>query len=240
MTIIDPLTYLKTVLARDFEEKSHAHRRPQEEPHSVVVTISRDYGALGEVIAEKLSKSLGIPVYDKEILDMVAQHAKTDKFNFETHDEQSSAGLSAYLYSLVSGNPATLHDYRRHLCHVVTELSRKNCIIIGRGAHLILSGKPIFRVRIVGSKVVCAHRIAEEFDMPLMQAEHKVFEINNKRHKAVIDLYNDRIEHCSLELAKNFDLVINTDHISADGATALILLAVREAGLFKEIPLCNP
>ena len=240
MTIIDPLTYLKNVLARDFEAKTHAHRKPQEDHHSIVVTISRDYGALGEDIAQRLSQSLGIPVYDKEILDMVAQSAKTDKFHFETHDEQSSAGLSAYLYGLVSGNPATLHDYRKHLCQVVTELARKNCIIIGRGAHLILAGKPIFRVRVVGSKVVCAQRIAEEFDIPLMQAEHKVYEINNKRHKAVIDLYNDRIEHCSLELAKNFDLVVNTDHIPAEGATGVILLAMREAGLFKEIPLCKP
>jgi len=239
MPVIDPLTYLKNVIAKDFEAKTHLHRKPEEEHHSIVVTISRDYGALGELIAGKLSQSLGIPVYDKEILEMVATSGKTDKFHFETHDEQSSAGLSAYLYSLVSGNPATLHDYRRHLCKVVIELSRKNCIIIGRGAHLILTGKPVFRVRIVGSKVVCARRIADEFDIPLMQAEHKVFEINNKRHKAVIDLYSDRIEHCSLELAKNFDLVINTDHIPVDGATGLIVLAMREAGLFKEIPLCK-
>jgi hypothetical protein len=240
MPIIDPLTYLKSVLAKDFDAKTHVHRRDNEEHHSLVITISRDYGALGEVIAKRIGRSLGIPVYDQEILDQVAKSAKTDKFHFEAHDEQSSAGLSAFLYSLISGNPANLYDYRRHLCAVVTELSRKDCIIIGRGAHLILAGRPIFRVRIVGSKVVCAHRIAEEFDIPLMQAEHKVFEINNKRHKAVIDLYSDRIEHCSLELAKNFDLVINTDHISIEGATGVVLLAMREAGLFKEINLCKP
>jgi len=239
MPIIDPLTYLKNVLAKDFEAKTHLHRRHEEEPHSLVITISRDYGALGELIAEKLSHSLGIPVYDQEILDMVAQNAKAEKYHFEPHAEQSSAGLSAFLYSLISGNPATLNDYRRHLCNVVDELSRNNCIIMGRGAHLILSGKPIFRVRVVGSKVICAHRIAEEFDIPLQKAEHKVFEINNKRHKAVVDLYSDRIEHCSLEFAKNFDLVLNTDHIPAEGAAGVILLAMREAGLFKEIPLCK-
>lgn len=239
MPIIDPLTYLKNVLAKDFADKKHLHSKHQEERHALVITISRDYGAMGEAVAQKLADALAIPVYDQEILEMVANNAKTDKYHFETHDEQSHAGLSAYLYSLVSGNPATLHGYRQHLCQVVTELSHQNCIIIGRGAHLILAGKPVFRVRIVGSKVVCAHRIAEEFNIPLTQAEHKVFEINNKRHKAVIDLYSDRIEHCSLELAKNFDLVINTDHIPVEGATGLILLAMREAGLFKEIPLCK-
>ncbi len=239
MPIVDPLHYLQNVIAKDFEAKAHLHRRPEEDTQSLVITISRDYGALGEQISKKLSEALGIPVYDQEILEMVAQSAKTDKFHFEQHDEQSSAGISANLYSLITGNPATLRDYRRHLCQVVTEISRKNCIIVGRGAHLILAGRPIFRVRIVGSKVVCAHRIADEFDIPLMQAEHKVFEINNKRHKAVIDLYSDRIEHCSLELAKNFDLVINTDHIRVEGAVALVLLAIREAGLFKEIPLCK-
>ena len=239
MPIIDPLTYLKNVLAKDFEDQTHMHRKPDEGQHSIVITLSRDYGALWEEIAHKLSQSLNIPVYDQEILDLVAKRAKADKFHFQAFEEQSSAGLSAFIYSLVSGNPATLQDYRHHLNAVVAEIARSNSIIVGRGAHLILSGRMVFRVRVVGSQVICAQRIARELKIPVLDAEHKVYEINNKRHKSVVDLFKDKIEHSSLEYAKNFDLIINTDHIPVEGATAIILLAMKEAGFFKEVPLCK-
>ena len=231
MTQPDPLSYLQTLLSRDFESERYAHsRKPHVEAEPLIITLSRDYGALGEDVARLLSQCLGIPLYDREILEKVAQRAKTDKFFFETHDEQVAAGLSSFLYSLISGSTATLADYRRNLFNVVLDLAHKDCLLVGRGAHLILTGKKVFRVRIVGSKRVCAQRIAEASKMSILEAEHKVFEINNKRHQSVLNLYSENFEHCSLELAKNFDLVINTDHISAEGAMPVILLAMQQAG----------
>ncbi|MDD5035107.1 MAG: cytidylate kinase-like family protein [Methylococcaceae bacterium] len=234
----DPLSYLQALLARDFEcHRQHPHLQEIRAP--LVITISRDYGAQGETIARRLSECLGIPVYDREILDRVAQRAKADKFHFQAHDEQVSAGFSTFLYSLVSGTSATLADYRRHLYEVVTDIARQDCILIGRGAHLILTGKKIFRVRVVASKLVCASRIAEEFNIPLLEAEQKVYEVNNKRHKSILELYGASFEHCSLEHAKNFDLVINTDNIPAESAMAVILFAMREACFELGAPRCT-
>jgi len=167
MPIQDPLNYLQTLLAREYGSEQYLHLRSREghkeKREPLIITVSRDYGALGEAIAEQLSSYLGIPVYDQEILEKVAKRAKTDKFYFKAHDEQSSAGLTTFLYSLVSGASATLQDYRRHLFEVVAEAAHKDCIIIGRGAHLILADRKIFRVRVVGSKLICAQRIAEEY-----------------------------------------------------------------------------
>ncbi len=234
----DPLTFLQTLLAKEFATHPFLHRKSGEKHEGkrqpLVITFARDYGALGEAIAQRLSQCLGIPVYDREILDQVAKDAKTDKFYFQPHDEQGGAGLTAFLYSLVSGSSATLQDYRRHLYEVVNDIARRDCIIIGRGAHLILAGKKVFRVRVVGSKLVCAGRIAAELSIPLLEAEQKVYEVNHKRRQSVIDLYSANIEQCAPEYAKNFDLVINTDHIPAEGAVAVILLAMREAGFFNK------
>jgi len=235
MPIIDPLTYIKTVLAKEFAARPQSPTKS--EPPSLVITLSRDYGAEGESVAQGLALALKLPVYDQEILDRVAASAKTDKFRFEAHDEQSSAGLSAFVYGLVSGNPATLRDYRRHLCEAVLDIARQDCIIVGRGAHLILAGRrQVFRVRVVGSQAVCARRAALEFNLPPAEAERKVAEVNAKRHKAVDDLFRGSIERCSLEHADLFDLVINTDHIPVAAAVDLILLALRETGQIREVP----
>ncbi len=234
----DPLVFLQTLLTKDFG----THPHPSADGHgaksraSLVITLSRDYGSLGEEIARRLSQCLGIAIHDQEILNRIAKRAKTDQFHFKGHDEQTSAALTSFLYGLVSGTSGTLQDYRRHLGEVVAEIARTDAIIIGRGAHLILGATKALRIRVVGSRPICAQRIASEFHLPLAQAEQKVVEINNKRHESVIELYGSSIERCSLEHAENFDLVINTDRISVDGAVGLVMLVIREAGFVLEAP----
>jgi hypothetical protein len=230
MSNLSPQSFLENLLAREFEAHKHAKSHLAKPHPPLVLTLSRDYGALGEEIAACLSQCLGIPLYDQDILDRVAQHAKGEAYHFKAHDEQVSAGLSGFLYSLMRGSAVTVRDYRRHLYDVVLDVARKDCILIGRGAHLILADKPVLRVRIVGSKKRCGERISEQFGCSQAEAEQKVHEINRQRHESVLNLFGEHIENCSLELAKNFDLVINTDHLTVEGAVAVILLAMREMG----------
>lgn len=227
----DPLAYLQMLLSKDFE--SQRYSKSKSKPHErrpLVVTISRDYGALGEEIAKELATCLQMPVYDQEILERVAKLTKADKVLLEQHDEQNQAGISAFLYSLISGTTATVHSYRRALFDVVLDLARHDCIIVGRGAHLILKDKAALRLRIVGSKEVCGARVAEAEGLTQLNAEARVFEINDKRHKAINTLYEEHFQSSTLEHAVNFDLIINTDRLDAQGATLLAILSLEQAG----------
>jgi cytidylate kinase len=167
---------------------------------------------------------------DQEILERVAKVTKTDEHYLRPHDEQTSAAVSSFLNSLIRGTSATLDTYRRALYQVVLEMSEKDCIIIGRGAHLILGEEHAFRLRIVGSKRVCAARIATQHHLSLAQAESEVHEINQKRHDSILNVFSGVISHCSLENATLFDLVINTDHFSPENAMSLVLMAIKLAG----------
>ena len=40
-----------------------------------LVTISREYGSGGRIIGRLVAEKLGIPFYDKEILDMAAEQS---------------------------------------------------------------------------------------------------------------------------------------------------------------------
>jgi hypothetical protein len=227
----DPLVYLKTLLSKDFE--AHKYKSSKEKPRAkepLVITLSRDYGALGEEIARELASCLGIPVYDQEVIDRVAKASKTDKFYVEQHDERSQAGVSGFLYSLISGTTSTVQGYRRALFDVVLDLARSDCLIVGRGAHLILKNKKVFRLRVVGSREACAARVVAAEGLSLEAAEAKVHEVNNKRHKAINTLYEHQFEGSTLEHAVNFDLVINTDHFTAQGAALIVIMALEQAG----------
>jgi hypothetical protein len=228
MTAQDPYDFIKALIAKDFEADHHAAPSQPQEP--LIITLSRDYGARGEAIAEKLADCLRIPLYDHEILERVAAKAKVDAFKLEEQDETVSAGISTFLYSLLTGTAGEMQTYRRHLYGTVLELAQQDCLLVGRGAHLILSGRKIFRLRIVGSKLVCAKRVAADTGQSLLEAERKVYEANTKRHKSIQAMFGDSFEHCALEFAKNFDLVINTDHISADCAVSLALFAMQQSG----------
>lgn len=228
MSNTDPYTFLKTLLAKD---EAEAYASTVKRVHApLIVTLSMDYGSTGDVIARKLAECLGIPLYDREILELLARKAKLETFKLEPHDENASAGIATFLYSLLTGTSGDLGTYRRSLFETVLELAKQDALLVGRGAHLILSGKQVFRLRVVGSKLVCAKRVAEETGMPFLEAERLVYEVNNKRHKAIENLFSDSYEHCSLEFAKNFDLIINTDHISAENAVPIILFAMQRMG----------
>ena len=84
----DPLGYLKALLSKDFESEKYqsAKTKPHHESPPLVITVSRDYGALGEEAVQELSKCLQLPVYDKEILERIAKITKTDKYFVEKHD----------------------------------------------------------------------------------------------------------------------------------------------------------
>jgi hypothetical protein len=228
----DPFAYIRAILTT---ESSVAKRHENEMKRTpLVITISRDYGALGEAIAEKLRQCLNIPLYQNDLLERVAQKAKVSTSLFQQHDEKVASEVSTFINSLIFGAPAHMESYRRALYDVVLEIAGKGGIIVGRGAHLILEGKPVFRLRIVGSKKPCAERVAAELNIPYAAAEKQVVETNQVRNASIAGLFKDQFPDCSLDCAGHFDLVINTDHISADGALPIILLALRQAGF--ELP----
>lgn len=229
MSVTDPYTFLQTLLAQQRAD-DYAQQHPPTGKQPLVVTLSRDYGSGGEVIAQKLAECLGLAIYDHEIVELAAKKAKMDPSQFEAQETAGESGISAFLYSILTGTAGELHTYRRALHEAVLEMAHTDCLLMGRGTHLILASKKVFRIRIVGSKVVCAKRVADDAGLSLLQAERLVFEVNNKREKTIQNLFGDNFEHCSLEVAKNFDLVLNTDHIPADHAVPIILLAMQQAG----------
>lgn len=114
---------------------------------AVLITISREYGSGGHEIGEMLAKRLGIPFYDKNLVEMVAEEGKfTEKF--VQSNEQS---LDNSLYSLI------LHDYEAPLdkslsaqdllfvaqSKVINRVAQEgSCVIVGRCASYILDKYP--------------------------------------------------------------------------------------------------
>ena len=61
--------------------------------------------------------------------------------------------------------------------------------------------------------------------------ENRVQEVNHKRHKFIQNLHAETVKEPSLETAKNFDLIVNTDHIEPGNVVPIVLVAMQQAGI---------
>ena len=53
-----------------------------------VITISREFGSGGRLIGRRLAEKLGVPYYDKELLDRIAEESGFSREMIEGADVQ--------------------------------------------------------------------------------------------------------------------------------------------------------
>ena len=113
-----------------------------------VIAIGREFGSGGRAIARCLSEMMGIPMYDKELIQMTAKKSGYSEEVLHDIDETASNSL---LYSLslypnqninfmMNGKVLPLGEKAHIICsEIIKELAEKeSCIIVGRCADSIL------------------------------------------------------------------------------------------------------
>ena len=114
-----------------------------------ILTISREFGSGGRTIGHQVANALGIPFYDKELVEQVALESGFAERFVEEHGEHSSSGsLFAYAFApqRVPGvmNGLSTADFLWNIqCSVILQLAEKGpCVIVGRNADYILKDRP--------------------------------------------------------------------------------------------------
>ena len=113
-----------------------------------IITISREFGSGGRTIGRAVAEQLGIPFYDKELVDHVALESGFSPKYIEEHGEHSP-GKSLFSYAFapqgVSGimNGLSTADFLWNVqCSVILQLAEKGpCVIVGRNADYILKDR---------------------------------------------------------------------------------------------------
>lgn len=102
-----------------------------------IITICRSFGAEGHEIGKELSERLGIPLYDKDLLDMAAKKRNLELNHAATLDEQISKKIISH-YFLMSQDIESDRLFREET-HLILQLAEgDSCIIVGRMADYIL------------------------------------------------------------------------------------------------------
>lgn len=161
--------------------------------HNQIITISRQCGSGGHTIGQLLSERLGIPFYDKKILEIVSQRSGLAEETIEREGEYGSFNpLFSMAISMASrydaadkGNMILSDQINAFQTELIRELAEQgSCIIVGRCADYILSDhKDAFHVFIHGNLEERKKRIIEEHGIEPEQAEIHVKMRDKKRAK---------------------------------------------------------
>lgn len=119
---------------KDLHTKAHQRMAP------VVIAMARDYGADGHEVGVELSRRLGIPLYDNELLVRASLRLGASVDQLAMYDEQVAAEMMAFLPDRFDARTAAdkLFDSLRS---VIQDLGfTESCIIEGRLADFILQG----------------------------------------------------------------------------------------------------
>ena len=195
-----------------------------------VITVSRTSGSGGDYVAERLAEKLGLEIYDSEIINGVAAEANVSTSLMRDMTEKLDA-VDAWVYSSVFGKNVSRSEYVRFLSTVVRGLYHAGGVIVGRGGHVILAGRDVLRVRIVGSIEACATRLSEKQGMTYAEAKKEIQASNRRKGKFVWDMFHSRYNDPT-----NFDLIVNTDYYRRlDDVVEVTLQAVRARGFDRHL-----
>lgn len=205
------------------QEQGH----PEEKRPSRIITISRQLGSGGRRIAEIISRQLGWPIYDKEILELLARSSGVH------YREQMFAALDERVQSEMEGFFASLmgqmdqHTYFYLLPRVILTLAQTDCIILGRGAHLLLPDS--IKTRIEASPDIRIKNLIGFEGYSDAEARQRIKRSDKARegflHELAVSL-PEKYQWYKKRLM--YDLTINTDHLSTADTAAIIITAAEQ------------
>jgi cytidylate kinase len=191
-----------------------------------IITISRQFGSGGHTVGKIVAEKLGIPFYDKELVDHIAvESGFAPKFVAEHGEHSPGRTLLSYAFA-PQGVPGVMNglstaDFLWNIqCSAILQLAEKGpCVIVGRNSDYILKDRDdCFHVFIYADMDYRAERIVRLYGNSEKSPEARLQE-KDKRRKVNYQHYTGR----NWGAAENYDICINTATISEEKAADIII-----------------
>lgn len=191
----------------------------KELPKHTIITISRQHGSGGREVGRKLSKRLGIPFYDQELIEMAARSGELDKSFFEQADTKG-AGSFWHQFGEGMSHDLSVNDkvFLRQAA-VVREIADKGgCIIVGRCADYVLKDyENVLKVFVYADLDSRKERIEHIYHEVDEKALGKI-EKTDKKRAAYYKYYTGQ----NFGEAKNYDICLNSSLLGIEKCVEVV------------------
>ncbi|MCL4192206.1 MAG: cytidylate kinase family protein [Thermoguttaceae bacterium] len=182
------------------------------------ITITREYGAGGSELAERLGEVLGWKVLDRELLHRAAQIEQVPDADLDRLDEKAAS----------MADRLRLHPPHQKYLHGLTEAARQaaqqgDVVLVGRGARHLLGDIPdLFHLRLVAPRAWRAERMARREGWSPDQAHARCLEMDRSR-----DLFTRYFFGDVAARPDQYDLVVNTGRVALEDIASVVRDLVR-------------
>lgn len=183
-----------------------------------IISVSREFGSGGHVIAKKIAKDHGLSFYDRHILDEIANENNIQVEILEKYDEKPrNAFLSRRVGAFSNSMEEILADMQFDYIRKKAE-SGESFVIVGRCSETILSDHPgLISIFVTGDDQAKIDRIKKVYQLNESDAIIKI-----RRHDKKRKQYHNRHSSFRWGDSRNYDLCINSSKLGLEGTGAAL------------------
>ncbi len=194
--------------------KAMQPKKESSEKAVTIVTVSREPGSGGRIIAEKLAEKLNFDLFHQNFVSKMANDSNISTSLFETLDEKGLSVLEEWIKSWINRQHLWPDQYLKHIMKIIGTIGKHgHAVIVGRGTNFILPPENRFRIRVIASMDTRIKNLCDKFEIPKDEARKRINRTSAERKAFVRKYFN-----ADITAPINYDLLINMDYISINGA----------------------
>ncbi|MBE5884563.1 MAG: cytidylate kinase-like family protein [Lachnospiraceae bacterium] len=178
----------------------------------LIISIGREFGSGGHEIAEILAEKFGLELYDKNLLEEIANEKNIKLSSLEKFDE---VPRNYFFTRSVRGHSNSMAE---NLANMQFDFLRKKAaegksfVVVGRCAEHVLKDYPaLISIFILGDWEHKVERIAKLYNMPFDEAENFVFRKDRKRK-----YYHNTYCKGKWGDSRNYDISVNSSKLGEE------------------------
>ncbi len=194
-----------------------------------VITIARGFGSGGKEIGTRLAKELGIPCYERQLLDMASEYSGINKRLFAEVDEKLRGSYAMkhlmkipYTYVVEPSDKDFTSDINLFniQSEIIKELAKtESFVVIGKCADYVLRDMPnVISVYVEAPYEDCVQTVMDRMQV----TESRAKELVRKTDKYRSDYYKYYTRGIDWKNPCNYDITLNSSKVGWDNCVKLI------------------
>lgn len=194
-----------------------------------IISVGREYGSGGHEIASILSEKFDIPMYDRNMLDQMAEKNGIDSEELHKHEEMKHQGL----HRTVRGHSSSIQDTIAQLQFDFIRnkaASGESFVVVGRCAENVLRDNPaLISIFVRGDEEAKTERICRLYKLNKLEAKAKMFR-HDKKRKA----YHNYYSKMKWGDSRGYDLCVNSSLMGVEATAEALYTMISEFLKSKE------
>jgi cytidylate kinase len=188
-----------------------------------IISVGREYGSGGHEIASRLAEKFDVPLYDRNMLDQMAERNGIDAEDLHKHEEMKRQGLTRTVRGHSSSVQDTIAKLQFDFIREKAE-SGESFVVVGRCAENVLRDNPaLISLFIRGDEAAKTERICRLYKLNKIEAKAKMYR-HDKKRKA----YHNYYSKMKWGDSRGYDFCINSSLMGVEATADALFKMLSE------------